>query len=295
MKLTRTVFVFALAALGCLAAVAGETAAAPAAQAGQQQNAISTAQAFALLEQEAEKGSAAALVTLGSMYERGIGTQRDFARAFDCFSRAAAAGLAEGYYNTGVCYEVGMGTTGSADPKNAGLAFHNFEKAAELGLPQGLYKLAAVYMSGLGTEKNEAWGVELLGRAAAAGHAGAANDLGVIHFEGNFGLARDTGKAHDWFLKSAELGSGEAMKNLAVFYRDGVDRPADPGQELKWYALARLAGYPAGPLNVAIEEVKKKMTEADIAKIEAEAQAWVKAFQERRQAALPSGEAAQAQ
>ncbi len=268
--------------LGIAPAPAGEDTIAPAAPA-QQQN-ISPAQAFALLSQEAGNGNSAALLTLGTMYERGIGTQRDFAKAFECYSRAAAAGLAEGYYNTGVCYEIGMGTSGTADAKNAERAFENFEKAAERGLSQGLYKLAAVYMSGTGTAKNEAWGVELLGRAAAAGHAGAANDLGVIYFEGNFGQAQDQAKAFEWFTKSADLGNGEAMKNLAVFYRDGLGRAADPGQELKWYALARLAGYPAAPLNAAIEEVKKKMTEDQVNTIEAEAQAWVKAFQERRQA-----------
>ena len=277
---TFLAFVFAVFALcGIHAAGAGEETAG---QPEQQQN-ISPAQAFVMLSQEAANGNSGALLTLGTMYERGIGTQRDFAKAFDCYSRAAAAGLAEGFYNTGVCYEIGMGTVGSADPKNAELAFQNFEKAAERGLSQGLYKLAAMYMSGTGVAKNEAWGVELLGRAAAAGHAGAANDLGVIYFEGNFGQAKDAAKAFDWFGKSAELGNGEAMKNMAVFYRDGIGRPANPGQELKWYALARLAGYPAGPLNVAIEEVKKKMSEDEVTKIEAEAQAWVKAFQERQQ------------
>ncbi len=273
---TCTALVFAVAVF-CSAARAGEDAQQP------QQQTISTAQAFALLSQEAERGNAEALVTIGTMYERGIGVARDYARAFDSYAKAAAAGSAEGYYNTGICYEVGMGTTGSADPKNAERAFQNFEKSAELGLSQGLYKLAAVYMAGLGTEKNEAWGVELLGRAAAMGHAGAANDLGVIYFEGNFGQAKDAAKAFEWFTKSADLGNGEAMKNMAVFYRDGIGRAADPGQELKWYALARLAGYPAAPLNAAIEEVKTKMTEEQVAAIESEAQAWVKSFQERQQ------------
>ncbi len=286
MKPNGTFRVFVCAAfVFCGLVCAGEAVIQPAASAGgQPQQSISTAQAVALLTQEAERGNAAALVTLGSMYERGVGTSRDFAKAFECFSKAAAAGLAEGYYNTGICYEVGMGTTGSADPENARRAFEHFEKAAELGLSQGLYKLALVYTTGRGTDKNEAWGVELLGRAAAGGHAGAANDLGVVYFEGTLGVGRDTARAFEWFTRSAELGNGEAMKNLAVFYRDGVDRAADPGQELKWYALARLAGYPAGPLNVAIEEVKRKMTGEDVARIEAEAQAWVKAFQERQQA-----------
>ena len=279
----------AMAALAVLSTLTAAPAQENAAQQPQQQPALSPAQAFVLLNEEAAKGNKEAVLTLGTMYERGIGAPRDFAKAFDFYSRSAAAGMAEGYYNTGVCYEIGMGTTGSADPKNAERAFQNFEKAAELGLPQGLYKLASLYMSGYGIAKNEAWGIELLGRAAAAGHAGAANDLGVINFEGNYNQPKNANKAFEWFTRSADMGNGEAMKNLAVFYRDGVGRPADPGQELKWYALARLAGYPAGPLNVAIEEVKKKMTQEQVDKIEAEAQAWVKSFQERMQAKAQQG------
>ncbi|MCC8167228.1 MAG: sel1 repeat family protein [Planctomycetes bacterium] len=276
----------ALAALflSAMPIVAEDTVEAPQtqaeAQAQQQQQTISPVEAFTLMAGEAEKGNTAAMLTLGTMYERGIGTPRNFVKAREWYQKAAAAGLAEGYYNVGVCYEIGMGTTG--DPA---IAFTNFEKSAELGLSQGLYKLASLYFAGIGTGKNEPWGVELLGGAAAAGHAGAANDLGVISFEGTYGQPKDLTKAFDWFTRSAEMGNGEAMKNLAVFYRDGLGRPADPEQELKWYALARLAGYPAAPLNSAIERVRGLLTEEQIAKVEADAQTWVKTFQERQQAA----------
>lgn len=242
----------------------------------QQQQSISTEEAFTLMAGEAEKGNANAMLTLGTMYERGIGSPRNFTKALEWYTKAAAAGLGEGYYNVGVCYESGMGA--AAD---AGRAFTNFEKSAELGLSQGLYKLASLYFSGNGTEKNEPWGVELLGRAAAAGHSQAANDLGVIAFEGNYGQPKDQAKAFDYFSRAAEMGNAEAMKNLAVFYRDGIGRQADPAQELKWYALARLAGYPAPPLNAAMEKVKGLMTEEQVQKVEADAQAWVQAFQQR--------------
>ncbi len=267
--------VFAVAGL----ARAGDTVDAPQQQQQRQQQVISPVEAFTLMAGEAEKGNAGAMLTLGTMYERGIGTPRSFVKALEWYRKAAAANLPEGYYNVGVCYEIGMGTTG-----NPTEAFNNFEKAAEQGLPQGLYKLASLYFTGNGTAKNEPWGVELLGRAAAAGHAGAANDLGVIAFEGNYGQPKDLNKAFDWFTRSAEMGNGEAMKNLAVFYRDGLGRPADPAQELKWYALARLAGYPAQPLNAAMEKVKGLMSEDQVKKVEADAQAWVQAFQKRQQA-----------
>ena len=245
-----------------------------------QQQTISTEEAFTLMAGEAEKGNANAMLTLGTMYERGIGTPRNFTKALEWYGKASAAGLAEGYYNVGVCYEIGMGTA-----VDQARAFTNFEKSAELGLSQGLYKLASVYFTGVGTEKNEPWGVELLGRAAAAGHSQASNDLGVVAFEGNYGQPKDMNRAFEYFTRAAELGNAEAMKNLAVFFRDGLGRPADPAQELKWYALARLAGYPAAPLNAAIEKVKGLMTEEQVQQVESEAQAWVQAFQQRNAAA----------
>ncbi len=284
----RAVVAAAFAALFALTTVAAAGAAPETVNAQNpvpQQQTISTEEAFTLMAGEAEKGNANAMLTLGTMYERGIGTPRNFTKALEWYGKAAAAGLAEGYYNTGVCYEIGMGA-----PVDLTKAFTNFEKSAELGLSQGLYKLATVYFTGTGTEKNEPWGVELLGRAAAAGHSQAANDLGVVAFEGTYGQAKDLTKAFDNFSRAAELGNAEAMKNLAVFYRDGLGRPADPAQELKWYALARLAGYPAAPLNAAIEKVKSLMTAEQVQQVEAEAQTWVQAFQQRTAAAQQQGQ-----
>jgi TPR repeat protein len=250
----------------------------------QQPQRVDPEQAFILMAGEAERGNGNAMLTLGSMYERGLGTSKNYTKALEWYSRAGGVGMAEGYYNAGVCYEIGMGATGDLVK-----AFENFERSAELKLPQGLYKLAGLYFTGSGVAKNEPWGVELLGRAAAMGHPDAANDLGVIAFEGRYGQAKDANKAFEWFIRSAEMGNGEAMKNLAVFYRDGIGgRSVDHRQELKWYALAKLAGYPAEAMNPVIDKVRSGLTEEDIQKAEEEARVWVEAFQERqRQGAQP--------
>ena len=244
---------------------------------GQQQQQISPAEAFAVMAAEAEKGSAPAMLTLGTMYERGIGTPRNFVKALEWYSKAAAANLPEGHYNVGVCYEIGMGNAG--DPVKA---FEHFEKSAELELPQGLYKLASLYFTGAGVARNESWGVELLKRAAETGHMAAANDLGVIHFEGSFGQPKDINLAYEMFDKAAELGNPEAMKNLAVFHRDGLGRPVDPIQELKWYTLAHRGGFPPAALNSAIARLKAGLTGEQVARAEGEADAWVTAFRARQ-------------
>lgn len=276
--------------LSLSAGFAGETGVKPQPAQAQQpqqqpQNTISPAEAFTIMAGEAEKGNPAAMLTLGTMYERGVGTPRNFVKSLEWYRKAANAGLAEGYYNVGVGFEIGMGTTG-----NPVEAFHNFEKSAELGLPQGLYKLASLYFTGVGTAKNEAWGIELLKRAADAGHMAAANDLGVIYFEGTFGQAKDVKKAFEMFTRAADLGNPEAMKNLAVFYRDGLGRPADHAQELKWYMLARRAGFPPAALDAAIEKLKGSLTPDQVKKTEADVDAWVAAFQKKQQEAAAAAQ-----
>lgn len=289
-KIQFVLAALAIAAVFSIQAIAGETQDGET-QVPQQppQQSITQAELFILMAGEAEKGNPEAMLTLGSLYERGIGTSRNFVKAFEWYNKAANAGMPAGYYNTGVCWEIGMGTTG-----DIAKAFSFFEKAAEHGLPQGFYKLASLYFTGTGTSKNEAWGVELLNRAASAGHMAAANDLGVIAFEGTYGQPKDVNKAFEWFSRSAEMGNAEAMKNLAVFYRDGLGgQTADPLQEMKWYVLARAAGFPAQAINPAIEKVRATLNEDQLKKVEADAQAWVTAFQERQRAQQAAAQSAQ--
>ncbi len=263
-------------------AFAGETAAPQ--QQQQQPQSVTPEQAFALMNTEAEKGNAAAMLTLGTLYERGIGTPRNFVKALEWYEKAAGTGMAEAYYNVGVCYEVGMGNSGDEQK-----AFTNFEKSAELGLPQGYYKLATLYFTGFGVPKNESWGVELLNRAAASGHMTAANDLGVIYHEGLYGMAKDPDKAFASFMQAANLGNAEAMKNIAVFYRDGIGRPADPKEELKWYVLSRRAGYPAGAVDNAAKKIIDTIGPEQAKQVETAVDAWIADFQQRNQAVAPQG------
>lgn len=237
---------------------------------------VSPEEAFALMNAEAEKGNAEAMLTLGTLHERGVGTPRNYSKALEWYGKAATAGLGQGYYNVGICFEVGMGT--SVDMSKA---FSCFESAAKLGMAEGLFKMGMMRLSGIGVEKDDALGVDLLGRALAGGNSQAANNLGMIAFEGSHGQRKDMNKAFDYFSQSAEMGNAEAMKNLAVFFRDGLGRPVDPAQELKWYALARLAGYPAQSLNAVIEAARDKLTGEQVRRVEEEAQAWVKNFRER--------------
>lgn len=273
-RIAALVVVFGLSAS---AVRAGEDAAAPAGQA-QQQVSVTPAELLALLTSEAEKGNAQAMVNLGQLYENGMGVRRNFTTAFEWYAKAAQAADPQGYMRVGAAYEIGLGT-----PVDLEKAFQNYEKAASLQLPDGLYKLAEMYIHGLGVEQNQAWGVSLLERAEKAGHLGAANDLGLIHFEGLYGREKDLTKAREMFIHAAELGSGEAMKNVGVIYREGLGVDADPVEAMKWYLLAFEAGFNQQGLLPLLQSFEQELDKEEVEEVRARAMAWLEDFQKRRQ------------
>lgn len=256
---------------------AGEDAAAQAGQA-QQQVSVTPAELLALLTGEAEKGNAQAMVNLGQLYENGVGVRRNFTTAFEWYAKAAQAMDPAGYMRLGASYEIGLGTTVDLEK-----AFQNYEKAASLQLPDGLYKLAEMYIHGLGVDHNQAWGVSLLERAEKAGHLGAANDLGLISFEGLYGKPKDLEKAREMFIHAAELGSGEAMKNVGVIYREGLGVDANPIEAMKWYFLAFEAGFNRQGLMPLLQSFEQELTKEEIEDARSQAQAWLEAFHQRQQ------------
>ena len=137
------------------------------------------------------------------------------------------------------------------------------------------YKLAAIYLGGALTPPDSQKAVEYLQIALANGHAVAANELGVIYLQGMLGQPLDNDKAMEMFLKSAELGNTEAMKNIAVMYKNGLGRKQDPAQALEWYLIAQKSGYQAEGLAGLIEEIKAPLKEEEIQAGEVAAEKWL--------------------
>lgn len=279
----NTCYVLAIATICLIFSPAVSALAADAPQenkAAQAQRTITPEGAFSLMAGEAEKGNGRAMLTLGNFYEQGIGTPRNFIKAMEWFSKAADAGMAEGHYNLGVCYEIGMGNSG--DMKKA---VEQYQKAANMGLPLALQKMSLLYFNGIGVPKNNAKAVEYLSKAADSGHSIAANELGLIYLQGLAGQKKDERKALATFVKSADMGNLEAIKNIAVVLKDGIGVSADSANALKWYLIAKKGGYPAQDLDKVIDELKGKLKPAQIKKAEEDAEKWITEFQERRQQA----------
>ena len=99
--------------------------------------------ALASFKTAAEKGELEAMVYLGVMYQDGLGTQKDLAKAFQYYKKAAELGSPEGMYYLGLMY-----FNGEHVQENASSAFVWFEKAAEKKIPEANYVMSRAYYFG---------------------------------------------------------------------------------------------------------------------------------------------------
>jgi TPR repeat protein len=228
---------------------------------------------------KAGETEALAQMTMGVFYENGLGVSPNYSRALERYGKAADLGLPEAFFGLGVCYEIGLGA--AAD---AGQALANFQKAADLKLSAASYKLASLHMNGALVRPDHKKAVGYLHQAEADGHAEAANELGVIYLEGMLDQPRDQDRALEMFIRSAELGNPEAMKNVAVIFRNGLGCPPDGVQALKWYLIARAAGYQNPGFEELLDEVRKALRPEDAERAEAEAESWLAEFHGNRPA-----------
>jgi TPR repeat protein len=219
----------------------------------------------------AERGDAGALLTLGGLYAEGIGVQKNFSKARECYEKAAQAGLAEALYNVGVCWEIGMGS--EANPAEAA---EYFRKAADMKLPQAMFKMSLLFDSGIGVSRDERASIDYMAKAALAGDPDAASIMGVVWLNGLRGQKKDEREGLRMLEAAASSGAAEAMKNIAVVYKDGIGVEASPSDALKWYLIAGKCGYPAEALSDAVEELRKKLPGGEQRKAEQAADAWIK-------------------
>jgi TPR repeat protein len=232
---------------------------------------ITQEQAFAMVRAQADGGDTGALITLGGFYAEGLGVAKNFSRARECYEKAADAGMAEGIYNVGVCWEVGMGS--AADPARAA---EFFRRAADMRLPQALFKMSVILDAGSGVARDEASSISYMTRAAAEGHPDAASIMGLVYLNGLKGQEKNATEGMKMLKIAASSGSVEAMKNIAVVYKDGIGIKASPSTALKWYLIAEKCGYPVEALSEAIGGLRKQLTGEQQKKMESEADVWIK-------------------
>lgn len=217
-------------------------------------------------ERAAKGGSSSALVDTGWAYATGNGVPRDMVEANRYFQSAVdrdpskagqiARALRDGskgvvdtaladYYAdiarlSGDPQELRNQARGleSSDPAQAEAAYR---EAARNGDTVAMIWLAErAFASGDG-----AGGRRLLDQAASGGNGEAAQKLGAIYAFGD-GVGIDLGRALSYYKRGAELGNGESMYWVSMFYRQGLGVPVDTRLADEWLAKARAAGYSVG-------------------------------------------------
>lgn len=241
-----------------------------------QQRTVTAEQLYASQLLASEQGNVEAMLNLGNLYEQGIGTQKNFTRALQSYEKAAFAGSADGWYRVGNACEIGLGIT--ADMSKAVEAYR---KAADLGFTPAQVKLATLYLAGQGVPRDDNAGVGLLNKAANAGNSQASQLLGQICLLGLAGQKKEEAKARQWFAKSAELGNLESMLQLAGMLREGKGGAANPALAMQWYLVAKKSGLQNKQLEEVIRQIGEKLSKAQTAKAESDAEAWLKAYRQK--------------
>lgn len=150
------------------------------------------AEALRLLEREAEQGDPEAQFKCGAMYESGIGTASDKARALSWYEQAARQGHGEAQLNCAMMYFRGAGAP--CDPARA-LCW--YQRAARQGIAQAQYSCGILYERGWIVEADEAAALSWYERAAEQGHRDAQLECARRYEEG-LGAPVDHAAARCW-------------------------------------------------------------------------------------------------
>ena len=256
-------------------------AAQPPPEAGEQQT-ISAEALFAAMLVNAENGQPEAMLTVGTLYEQGVGIPRNFTKAFEWYLKAANAGQREAWMRLGVCYEIGIGATADMDK-----ALEAYAKSASSDFAPAQYKLADLYLKGRGVPKDESLGYDFLSKAAEGGELAAMFDMGQVLLSGLFGREAEPENARVWFTKAAEAGHAASILSLAAMLKDGVGGKADPEGALRWFLIGQKGGMSGEPLDAVIKELQDKLSSSKALDAENAADAWVaartKALERQRQ------------
>ena len=170
----------------------------------------SLARGLQMLQAAAAQGHAGAGYHLALCYSRGIGTEMDLARAFECFVQAATKDP-ESMYCVALCYAKGRGV--DQDHTRATMWY---EKAAKAGHIGGQYHYARRLEKGVGCLRDELQSLTWYLQSAQQGRCESQYTLGKCYAQGLLGVHKDLNEASKWFGEAADQGDPEALKAKAM-------------------------------------------------------------------------------
>jgi len=156
----------------------------------------------------ANQGDADAQYAMGTLYESGLGVQRDLGQARRWYQMAAVQGLPAAQNNLARMLSLGEGV-----PKDQARAITLWRDAAKRGNAQAQYNLGFAYYNGDGLPKDSASAVSWFESAASQGLPQAQYALGEMTLNG-VGVTANRRAAGRWFQLAAASGYGPAQTRL---------------------------------------------------------------------------------
>ena len=209
----------------------------------------------------ADRGNAKAQHMLGTMYLLGQGVKMDWAEAVKWLRMAAKQGLGEAQATLNNMNVEGKVTPPQSWVKNE----KQYREAAAQGDADALFRLGENYYYGWTVQRDDKEAARLFDLAAVKDHVNAQYYLGLMHFSGE-GVDKDRKKAAFWLRQSSVQGLTDGMSLLGLIYENGYDVPKDLEEALYWFSLR-------GD-EIAIDNVKEKLTTAQIANVQKRIGAW---------------------
>lgn len=188
----------------------------------------------------AENDNMKAQMTLGGMYEIGLGVARNDTKCAYWWQRASDQGHLNATKALGSMYFSGRGV-----PQDYEKAMSLYLKAANQGHPHAIKYVALGYTRGLGLPQDDVKAAEWAEKARELGGP----DADVVFLE-SF-QARETEPQTDdelfaEFLKQAEKGNRRAFFYMAAAYLSGVGTPQDYSEAMKWMRQAAALNLSSG-------------------------------------------------
>ena len=178
--------------------------------------------------QLANSGDIQARYTLGWMYNKGIGLEKDLQQALRWYKSAAQSGHLEAQINLGWLYFQGKGIK-----KNLLQAIKWFKKAAHQDDSSAQVTLGGIYKNNPKIRNHFKQAIKWYEQAITLHNADALYNLGLMYFKGTE-VPKNHKKALDLFTQAAEQGLMEAQINTAWMYLRGFGRSTDFQQARKW-------------------------------------------------------------
>lgn len=189
-------------------------------------------------------------------YYWGAGVEQSYAQALQLYLRAAEAGDAESQYISGAMYLKGLGT--GKDFKKAFQLLYDAAKKGK-STSESEQILAQAFLLGSGVPKNYRKALQWYQIASESGNKEAQNELGFMYFVGN-GVEQDVDKGGEYFLKAAYNGLAIAQYNVGIMYSTGRGvNESDIEKSYAWFNVAAANGHqPARAARDQLETVLPK-------------------------------------